>query len=144
MLTSKPSKEMILNWQKIYRENYAKLKPNRKSGWEVDEYFKNSYVYKEIQNKTLEEVVLQTILLNDFYREKLPSGKIPKLKTYLTQDIYVGIDTVSGFFHVEGEDTRGVAQIYDDLFLFRGLDEKDLRNYFLTAQYLLLQKIQGL
>ena len=29
-----------------------------------------------------------------------------------------------------------MAKIYDDLFVFRGLDEKDLENYFLVAQYI--------
>jgi len=30
---------------------------------------------------------------------------------------------------------EGSEQIYDDLFAFRGLDEKDLNNVFMVAEY---------
>lgn len=44
--------------------------------------------------------------------------------------MFVGIDLVSGYFYVEGSE-----EIYDDLFAFRGLDERDLDNFFLVAEY---------
>ena len=52
----------------------------------------------------------------------------------------MGIDLVSGYFHVESPDRKEMERIYDDLFAFRGLDETDLQNYFLVAQYLLCKK----
>jgi hypothetical protein len=51
-------------------------------------------------------------------------------------DIYVGIDLTSGEFQIECEDINSVIPIYDDLFAFRGLDDDDIQNYFLVAQYL--------
>ncbi len=60
------------------------------------------------------------------YNENLPSMKANR-KT--------GIDTESGYFQIESENMKLMEEIYDDLFLFRGLDECDLNNYFLVAEY---------
>ena len=75
---------------------------------------------------------------NEHSREKLPQGLAPQIIAYKSKDssILVGIDLITGFFHIEGKDIKTVTDIYDDLFLFRGLDEKDLKNYFLVAQYI--------
>ncbi len=75
---------------------------------------------------------------NESNREKLPQGAVPQIVAYKAKDssVLVGIDLVTGFFHIEGKDINRVAEIYDDLFLFRGLDETDIKNYFLVAQYI--------
>lgn len=36
------------------------------------------------------------------------------------------------------EDINKSIEIYDNLFIYRGLDEEDLKNYFLVAEYIKL------
>lgn len=131
---------MILQWKKLYNENRLNMQPNRKSGMEVDTYFRKKYDCNAINDKVFQEIVVENILTNDFYKERLKDGRMLVVRTYAVQDATVGIDIETGFFHVESENLTLVAQIWDDLFLFRGLDEKDLENYFLVAQYLQLAK----
>lgn len=45
---------------------------------------------------------------------------------------------ISREFHVESEKTEKAVPIYDDLFMFRGLDCEDLKSFFLVAQYVKL------
>ena len=57
---------------------------------------------------------------------------------YLEQDqvfkglpIIAGIELETGFFHIEGS-----SALWDQLFAFRGLDETDLKNFYLVAEYI--------
>lgn len=138
MLTSEPTIEMVQKWKLIYNENRNRLTPNRKSGAELNDYFCHKYCFKKFECLTFSDVVKFNIMENEPNREKLPQGVAPQIVTYREKgsSILVGIDLVTGFFHVEGKDINRVAEIYDDLFLFRGLDDKDLKNYFLVAQYI--------
>lgn len=140
MLTCEPTIEMIKEWKRIYDENHDSLTPNRKSGAELNDYFCSKYAFEKFDSLSFSEVVRFNILENEPNREKLPQGEMPQIIAYRDKNssISVGIDLVTGFFHIEGKDIEKVAEIYDDLFLFRGLDEKDLKNYFLVAQYILL------
>ena len=138
MLTTEPSIEMVQEWKRIYKENRYKLKPNRKCGAEINDYFCLKYAFEEFKSLKFCEVVKFNITENEFNREKLPQGTLPQILAYKAKDasILVGIDLITGFFHIEGEDINRVAEIYDDIFAFRGLDEKDIENYFLVAQYI--------
>ncbi len=138
MLTTAPTEEMIAQWKRLHSENRRAMRPNRKSGAELDAYFRGAYACRPCASKKLERVVTETILQNKIYKEKLPQGEQPQVKTYAVEGAYVAIDIASGFFHVESENTALMERIYDDLFVFRGLDEQDLDNYFLVAQYLQL------
>jgi len=40
------------------------------------------------------------------------------------------VELNSGYFLVEGS-----SLLWDELFAFRGLDEEDLKNYYLVAEY---------
>ena len=135
MLISEPTKEMIAEWQKLYNENRHGMKANRKTGIELDKYFCEKYDYQVWDDKNFEIVVMENILLNDYYKDKLGNNQAPFVKTYKVKDVYVGIDTESGYFQIESENMKLMEEIYDDLFLFRGLDECDLNNYFLVAEY---------
>ncbi len=135
MLTAEPTKEMIAEWQKLYNENRSNMKANRKTGIELDNYFCEKYDYQVLNDKNFEAVVRENILLNDYYKDKLGDDKGPLIKTYKVKDVYVGIDTESGYFQIESENMKLMEEIYNDLFLFRGLDECDLDNYFLVAEY---------
>ncbi len=138
MLTTEPTIEMIREWKRIYNENHNCLNPNRKSGAEINDYFCNKYHFEKLDSLSFHDVVEFNIMENKSNREKLPQGAVPQIVVYKAQDssILVGIDLVTGFFHIEGKDTNNVTEIYDDLFLFRGLDEIDIKNYFLVAQYI--------
>ena len=138
MLTTEPTIEMIQEWKCIYNENRDKLKPNRKSGAEINDYMCNKYRFEKLDSLSFHDVVEFNIMKNESNREKLPQGAVPQIVAYKAKDssVLVGIDLVTGFFHIEGKDINRVAEIYDDLFLFRGLDETDIKNYFLVAQYI--------
>jgi hypothetical protein len=53
--------------------------------------------------------------------------------------IFVGVDLVTGYFHVEGS-----GLLWDELYAFRGLDAMDIQNYVCVAQYILCLKRFGL
>ena len=86
------------------------------------------------------QLVREDLLSNRFAREKLPKGAVPHIVAYKAGNVLAGIDLVSGFFHVESEEIREAEKVYDDLFVFRGLDERDLENYFLVSEYIRLKK----
>lgn len=141
MITKKLTKKEIENFKKLFNENAAKLKPNRKSGEEVDKYFNEKYECVTINDKEFINAVKGNLLYlyNELYFDKL-KGKTPEIKCYNANGAFVGIDVVSGEFHVECADINKAAAIYDDLFVFRGLDEYDLKNYVLVGQYLTLKR----
>lgn len=143
MLTQEPTPEMIREWQKLYNENRSALTPNRRSGFEVDAYFRAQYAFTETQDAAFAEVIAANITEESYHAAKLPSGAKPDIRTYRVGEVLVGIDLASGYFQVECEDIRRAELIYDDLFVFRGLDATDIENYFLAAQYLSLRRSKG-
>lgn len=142
MLTTEPTIEMLEQWKQIYNKYRNTLRPNRKTGAEINDYFLKKYNPEKVNSTKFINVVKDNILMNEYNRDKLPLGTKPQVVTYILNDVYVGIDLVTGFIHVECEVIDKAARIYDDLFVFRGLDEKDLTNYFLVAQYIELTQHQ--
>lgn len=140
MLIKEPTPEMILEWKRIFEEFHSKLKPNRKSGNEVDQYFRKKYPHHLFENSKFCEVAALNILENDFFKNKLPEGTPLNIKTYKTGNVLVAIDLCTGEFHIESENIKEAIPIYDDLFVYRGLDEEDLKNFFLVAEYVTLSK----
>ena len=145
MLTEEPTEEMVREWRRIHSECRGKLKPDRKTGAQVNAYFTDRYSPEHYSSPEFVAVVKDNIMLNEHNREKLSSGAHPEILTYTLGNgsVLVGIDLTTGFIHVESEDIQRSAEIYDELFLFRGLDEKDLDNCFLTAQYIQCKKQKG-
>lgn len=138
MLTTEPTQEMLKEWKKTFESHRADMHPNRKSGAEVDMYFREHYPYQPFDSTEFRDMVAAEIMENDFLREKLHEGVLPDVKCYTVGDILIGIDVNSGAFHVESENIDKAILLYDDLFVYRGLDEKDLNNIFLTAEYVKL------
>lgn len=132
MLTQEATPEMVEKWKEIYEEKRSSLKPNRKTGEELNEYLITNYSLTPIDTEEINKVVIENVLNNECFKEKLPKGVLPNPITYYVgkSQIFVGIDLISGYFYVEGSN-----ELYDELFAFRGLDEKDLDNYFLVAEY---------
>lgn len=132
MITTEVTSEQIENWRKIYSENKNKLVVNRISGKALDNYFVEKYhPIKEAPSQFVDIVILNA---------KENNEQEPIVSAYeLEGNIYVGIDLNSGFFQVECEDVDKMRAVWDDLFLARGLSEKDIDNYVIVAQYILLQ-----
>ncbi|ADB68975.1 TPA: hypothetical protein PNM72_001727 [Listeria monocytogenes] len=137
MLTKEATPELIKEWQNIYYNHIDNLVPNRKTGCEIDEYFRGNYSFVSVNDKNAQETVIQNIINNESFKEKLSAGVKPKPMTYTIRDsnIFVGIDLISGYFYVEGSE-----EVYDDLFAYRGLDESDLKNFYLVAEYIRCKK----
>ncbi|MDO5555222.1 MAG: hypothetical protein Q4G09_00780 [Clostridia bacterium] len=152
MLMQKPTEEMINEWKEIYNQNKDKLQPNKKDGNEIVNYLESHYTVKEILNDNFEKAVIDNIKLNDFYANKLnknlnnnPIVRLFKLenvgnnrvlyykqdKEFKGVDIIVGIELKTSYIQVEGS-----SLLYDELVAYTGLDEDDLKNYFLVAQYI--------
>lgn len=132
MLTQEATPAMVKEWKKIYDENRDSLTPNRKTGKEIEDYLRTHYTVVSINTEEANRVVTDNILNNQVFKEKLSRGVMPSPVTYYVGDdkVFVGIDLVSGYIHVEGS-----VQLYDELFAYRGLDEVDLNNIFLVAEY---------
>lgn len=140
MLIEKISRELIDEYKRIYKEHRSILRPNRKTGREIEEYFISKYKPAILDSYEFREMISKSILENEHARKKLHKDSKPQVVSYiLDENVLVGIDLFTGYFHVESEDSEKMQLIYDDLFVFRGLDDMDLRNYFLVAQYVLLK-----
>lgn len=133
MITTEVTSEQIENWKQIYSENNNKLVVNRISGKALDNYFVEKYHPIKDAPSQFADIVVFNAKEND--------EQEPIVSTYVLEgNIYVGIDLNSGFFQVECEDIDKMSAVWDDLFLARGLSEKDIDNYVIAAQYILLQK----
>lgn len=114
------------------------MQPNRKTGVQVDNYFRNKYPYQVYDNSEFKKIVELNIVQNAHSHSKLPNETKPIIKSYKIDDVFIGIDLVSGEFHIESENINKSVPVYDDLFVYRGLDEEDLKNCFLVAEYVRL------
>lgn len=136
MITELVTKEKMDQWKEYFKQYASSILPNRKTGWEIDEYFRKKYPYQTLKSEEFRTVAEEKVMANEYSREKLSPGTKPLIKTYLVENVYVGIDIVSGEFHVECEDMKKAISIFDDLFLYRGLDETDLKNFVMVGQFL--------
>lgn len=139
MITQKATRRDVERWRRIYAQNRDRLAPNRISGIELERYFVEKYAPQPFPDADFLSVVEGNLLDNDVHREKLPDGAQPDVAAYrLPNDVLVGIDRTTGFFHVECADMQRAAAVWDDLFVQRGLDARDLDNFVTAAQYVLL------
>jgi len=158
MLMQEPTPEMVERWKKVWIEYKDKLLPNRKSGKEVVEYLKNKYLMEALNDDNAKQVVINNILYNKPLADKLPMGVEPLVATFFIENkdngkflyenqdeifkgnnVFVGVELESGFFCVEGS-----SLLWDELYAFQGLDEKDIQNYFCVAEYMSCLKKFGL
>ncbi|HCA4043120.1 TPA: hypothetical protein MPW80_002871, partial [Listeria monocytogenes] len=71
MLTKEATPELIKEWQNIYYNHIDNLVPNRKTGCEIDEYFRGNYSFVSVNDKNAQETVIQNIINNESFKEKL-------------------------------------------------------------------------
>ncbi|MGE5390688.1 MAG: hypothetical protein ACM3PE_06440 [Deltaproteobacteria bacterium] len=150
MLLQEPTPETVEEWKAIYIEYKTKLYPNRKTALEIIEYLKQKYPITEQTKEELKQVVVDNVILNKCYSNKIPNSKMPDAKVFYVENIgsgkrlyekqddvfkenkiIVGVELESAFFMVEGS-----SMLWDELFVFRGLDEDDLNNFYLVAEYI--------
>lgn len=150
MLTQPPTQEMIEHWKAVWRQYRGRLTPNRKSGQELLDYLCARYPLTEIDDPEAYEVVRQNVLQNEHLAQKLPVDTKPIPRAFFVEDtgkghelfacreslwtgdkIFVGIDLASGWYLVEGS-----CVLRDELCAFQGVDETDLENFYLVAEYI--------
>jgi len=158
MLMQEATSEMREAWKVIWNKYKDKLLPNRKSGAEIVAYILGKYSMTEIYDNEALQVITGNVLNNMMLAEKIPTGKTPSPVAffvnnygegkvlYENQDeifkgskIFVGVDLLSGLFHVEGS-----SMLWDELCAFQGLDERHIQNPYCVAEYVSCLKRFGL
>ena len=142
MILSELTPEKVAEMKRVYEAYHPLLHPNRRSGAEVDAYFRSSYPYQP-DDYAFQSAAAANITENEHVYAKLQDGTRPDIRCYRTGNVFVGIDLVSGAFHVEAVDMAAAIPVYNDLFVFRGLDEADLTNFVLTSEYVRLTQNGG-
>lgn len=157
MLLHEPTPEMVVRWKETYNAFRPRLTPNNRPIGEVTRYLKNTYPVTELKDQKYLQVVIGNVTLNNQYAEKIPAGKTPIVQVfqientgsgktlYENQDelfrgtpIIAGFEHESGYFMVEGS-----SRLWDELFVYRGLDSVDLDNFYLVAEYVECLKKAG-
>ena len=158
MLNRRATPGMIREWKDTFATYRPLLHPNKKTGPEILAYLCTKYPVREIPAESIGEVIMDNVLLNEYNARKIPAGSTPEAigffientgagtDLYTNQDdifkgnpIIVGIELTSAYFIVEGS-----SRLWDELFAFRGLDEEDLANYYLVAEYVACLRRFGL
>lgn len=158
MLTRKVTTEMIREWKETAKTYRSLLRPGRKTGAEILAYLAGKYPVREFTTDTLRDVVGDNILSNECHARKMPAGTIPEVSGFLIENTGTGkhlyenqedmfrgraiigaVELNSAYFMVEGS-----SLLWDELFAFQGLDEEDLANYYLVAEYIGCLKRFGL
>ena len=138
MITKELCQAEIAEMKRVYEAHRPLLHPNRKSGAKVDAYFRSSYPYQPLDDYAFQAAAAANIMENEHFCSKLQDGTRPDIRCYRTGDVLVGIDLVSGAFHVEAADMEAAIPVYNDLFVFRGLNKDDLKNFVMAAEYVRL------
>ncbi len=152
------SDEELKKYKKIFENYKGKLRVNRIDGVMLLQYLQAKYVLFEIYEQEALQVVIDSVNWNIVHQEKLPENTSPIPRCFYLEKvgngekfyncrnndevdrIFIGIDMVTGFFTVEGS-----TLLYDELNAIRGVDEKDLQNYVIVAQYIMaLEKLNML
>lgn len=150
MIFGPGSKEKLIEWRKIHNQYKDKLTSNRKSGKEVLDYLQKKYLLDEFNEERAFRAVCETVLNNEFQKQKLPPNSQPKPKTFILKNegngkyiydnqeeiwencpVFVGIDLSSGYVQIEGS-----CLLYDEIYAFQGIDEYDIENCVRVADYI--------
>lgn len=117
----------------LFREFHEKITPNRKSGEDIEQYLQDHYDCNECEDLKLSEQLVDSM--------KDETSENVEIHIYQVGDLKVAINRTSGAFLVSGDDLDEKAKLWDELFLYRGLNEEELSNPFLVGTYI---KIKGL
>lgn len=141
--------EEIAEWKITYEKYRPYLSPNRKPVSEAIAYLADRYPVRELTDPKLLELISAVLTQNKYYAQKLedaePRARLLVLENdgaavrlyrdrapvYQDSPILIGLEEVSGYLSVEGCD-----ELADEMTAFLGLDEQDLDNFFLVANYI--------
>jgi hypothetical protein len=131
MLMQKPTPEMIEMWKEVWKDFKDKLRPNRKTGKEIVGYLKNKYFLEELHDDNAKQVVINNILYNKQYANRLTVGAEPSVVTFIVvneddgkllydnqdeifkgSNIFVGVELETGFFLLKVVVTFGMNYMY--------------------------------
>lgn len=154
MLNHRITQDEVQEMRSVWEKWRSRLTPCRRSGTELIAWLMENYPVTEFFEEKALACVRDNVLLNDFSRKKLPEGAQPKprvfyienketgaalytpaLKEFDIERIFVGIDEVTGEFHIEMSEP-----LWDAMFAFRGLDAQDIENPFLVWQYVKIKE----
>mgnify|MGYP000981447622 CR=1 FL=1 len=130
MLTTEPTPEMAAEWKRIFEKHRDTLTPNRKSGQEVARYFRKNYAYQRFEKAEPLKAALLDFTQDDGDKKMRAAGARLNIFCYGVGNILIAIDACTGSFHVECENIEKAVPIYDDLFVYRGLDAEGIKIFF--------------
>lgn len=158
MLTTPPTPALIAHWQSVFKTYRHRLVPNKKSTEQVLAYLAERYPLEAVDTAAARAVVTGNITANRPLAEKCPPGRdlrpvvfmIPRqgsgVRLYQEREalygdspIMVGLEHETAFVMVEGS-----GDLADQLVAFAGLDQADLDNYYLVANYIACLEKYGL
>ena len=152
MIITSPTLAQLEEWKQLWLVQKDNIPPQRKTGAQLIDYLHAMFQLEEVTDREWQNTVSFNIIHNAHSAAKLPGGSLPEPNVYRVinigngsllykqrsewereaEHIVVGIDTVSGCYHVEGS-----TQLWDELCAYQGVDSADLENYVVTAQYVL-------
>lgn len=154
VLTHQITEDEVQEMHSVWEAWHTRLIPCRRSGAELIAWLQKNYPVTEFFEEEALACVRDNVLLNEHSREKLPEGAQPQPRAFWVENtgsgaalytpalqefgiewIFVGIDEVTGEFQVEISET-----LWDAMFVFRGLDARDIANPFMVWQYVRLGK----
>jgi hypothetical protein len=150
MLMEEPTPQMVEDWKTTFAKYRSRLKPNKKTATQIIEYLQAKYPL--IQNKQEKAIkfVLHNIIANKPFADKIPPGKrlkplifsIPneqrsetlyqkQEEVFKNSTIIIGLELETSCVFIEGS-----GELADEVAAFQGLDEEDLENFYLVANYI--------
>ncbi|MCC0653974.1 hypothetical protein [Clostridioides sp. ES-S-0001-03] len=147
--TQEVSQQKVREWKAVYEKYRSTLNVNAKSILELVEYLKQKYTLKEEASEEFKNVVINNIKLNKPFSKKIPSNKELKPIVFTIQnegkaktlyenqeEVYSGCSIVVGMeFETGCVFVEGSSELADEITTFKGLDEDDINNYYLLANY---------
>jgi hypothetical protein len=128
MLTKKPTRKQTAEWKEIYRRYKDRLTADCKSAEEIFDYINSKYT---VEDYKISGGYRLYSVKRDGKSESLYADRKKIFKKCEKIIFYFSDYPVKNLCNVEGSDI-----LWDEAFAFRGLDEEDIGNYFLVAEYI--------
>lgn len=156
MITGQPDEKTLSEWKELWMRYKDGLHPNRKSGRELLTYLQSNYALRERFDPTALDAVSWSVMSNEYLAEKLPAGRQPIPRSFLLKTRGRGENSILRKIRIARSCgappvrkfwwgwtwpagiiwCKGVPCFGTSFGAFQGLDERDLQNYVITAQYI--------